>query len=250
MGQLFLSGDYCFFQSHFQNSHYYDSRSGCVLNYLALLLKGTVKLVCEDRTVEAKDGDVIFFPKGLRYQSYWHGEPEIHFLSFGFSTMPAGDQKNYFLQTVNFPENLPDLLQKIPTAGKQVDSYTLSLFYSALAQAIPHLAWDTDTGSGLANTAAAYMRDHPHDSIPQVAQACGISQPYLYATFRQYTGVTPNYYRQSILCQTAVELLATTDKTVEEISALLHFSSAAYLRKVLHQHTGMTPTQIRKSAHF
>lgn len=250
MGQIFLSGDYCFFSSHFQNDHYTDVRSGCVLNYLALLQKGSVKIVCEDQTLTAKAGEVIFFPKGLRYQSYWHGEPDIQFLSFGFSTMPAADQKNYLLQTVPFPASVPDLLLQIPRTGKQVDSQSLSLFYSALAQIIPHLAWDTDTGSSLASTVAAFMRSHPHAPISQVAKACGISQPHLYATFRQNMGITPNHYRQSVLCQMAVELLATTDKTVEEISAILHFSSAAYMRKVLQQHTGMTPKQIRKNTHF
>lgn len=250
MGQIFLSGDYCFFSSHFQNNHYTDVRSGCVLNYLALLRKGAVKIVCEDRTLEAKAGDVIYFPKGLRYQSYWYGEPDIQFLSFGFSTMPAADQKNYCLQTVTHPADLPELLLQIPRAGKQVDAHTLSLFYCALAQVIPHLAWDTDAGSSLTSTAAAYIRSHPHAPIPQVAKACGISQPHLYATFRQNMGITPNHYRQSVLCQLAVELLATTDKTVEEISALLHFSSSAYMRKVLQQHTGMTPKQIRKNTHF
>ena len=46
----------------------------------------------------------------------------------------------------------------------------------------------------------------------------------------------------------AVELLTTTDKTVEEISSLLRFSSAAYFRKVLRKHTGLTPKQIRKKS--
>lgn len=250
MGQIFLSGDYCFFSSHFQNNHYTDVRSGCVLNYLALLQKGTVKLVCEDRILEAKAGDVIFFPKGLRYQSYWHGEPDIQFLSFGFSSMPAADQKNYLLQTVSLPPNVPELLLHIPRAGKQVDAHALSLFYCVLAQVLPHLICDADGGSSLAGTAAAYIRSHPYAPIPQVAKACGISQPYLYATFRQHIGMTPNHYRQSVICQMAVELLATTDKTVEEISALLHISSAAYLRKILLQHLGMTPKQIRKDTHF
>ena len=251
MAQSFLSDYHGFFHIHFQNYHYTDARNGCNVHYLALMLKGTARIVCEDQTLELKEGDAFFFPKGLRYQSYWYGEPDIDFLSFGFSTMPAGDRKNYTLQTIPDPSTLPELLRKIPTTGQTVDSYTLSLFYSALSQAVTHMQWvPSSTGQGLANTAADYIRNHPHAPIPEVAQACGISEPHLYATFRNSRGVTPNDYRQSILCQLAVELLTTTDKTVEEISDALHFSSASYFRKVLRKHTGLTPKQIRQNALF
>lgn len=251
MGQVFLSGNYVFFNLHYQNYRYTDARSGCTLHYLALLVKGTAKFVYKDRTLEIKQGDVFYIPKGLQYQSYWYGEPDIQFLSFGFSTIPTADQKNYILQTIPSPASLPDLLMQIPTPGSHVDSYTLSLFYNALAKAIPHMTVEpTESGGGLVSEAMVYMRQHPNAQIPEVASACGISQPHLYALFRQIAETTPNDYRQSILCQTAIELLATTSKTVEEISNLLHFSSASYFRKVLRKHTGRTPKQIRQDYIF
>lgn len=250
MGQTFLSDDFRFFSIRFQSYHYTDARNGCDLHFLALLLKGNAKIVCEDRTLEIREGEAFYFPKGLRYQSYWYGQPDIHFLSFGFSTMPAGDRKGYILQTIPDSE-LQSLLKCIPTPGRQVDSHTLSLFYAALAQATIHMACEpSQTGSQLANAAAGFMRRNPYAPMPEVADACGVSQPHLYATFREATGTTPNDYRQSVLCQMAVELLTTTDKTVEEISGLLRFSSAAYFRKVLRKHTGMTPKQIRQKSIF
>lgn len=248
MGQTFLSDDFRFFSIHFQNYHYTDARNGCDLHFLALLIKGSARIVCEDRILEIHEGEAFYFPKGLRYQSYWYGQPDVHFLSFGFSTMPAGDMKSYILQTIPDPD-LPELLKRIPTPGRQVDSHTLSLFYGALAQATVHMACEpAQTGSQLANAAAAFMRRNPYAPIPEVASACGVSQPHLYATFREAMGTTPNDYRQSVLCQMAVELLTTTDKTVEEVSDLLRFSSAAYFRKVLRKHTGLTPKQIRQKS--
>ena len=59
---------------------------------------------------------------------------------------------------------------------------------------------------------------------------------------------TPNTQRQIILCERAVELLTTTDRPIEEISTALGFSSSAYFRKVMREHTGMTPREIRKNA--
>lgn len=248
MGQTFLSDDFRFFSIHFQNYHHTDCSVGCDLHFLALLVKGNARIVCQDRTLEIKEGEAFYFPKGLKYHSYWYGEPDIHFLSFGFLTMPAGDRKGYLLQTIPAP-GLPELLKRIPTPGRQLDSRTLSLFYGALAQATGHMACEpAQTGSQLANAAASFIRRNPYAPIPEIASACGVSQPHLYATFREATGTTPNDYRQSIPCQMAVELLTTTDKTVEEVSGLLRFSSTAYFRKVLRKHTGLTPKQIRQKS--
>lgn len=251
MSYTLLSDDYRFFRIRFNHYHHTDSSAGCDLHFLALMLKGHAKIVCEDRILEIKEGEAFYFPKGLRYHSYWYGEPEIEFLSFGFAALPAGDRKRYILQTLPEEACLPELLAKIPTKGKDVNSHTLSLFYDALSRAADHLLCEpARTGHALADAAALYLRQNPHASMPETAAHCGVSQPHLYATFREVTGMTPNDYRQSVLCQKAIDLLTTTDKTVEEISDLLHFSSAAYFRKVLRKHTGMTPKEIRQKAIF
>ena len=41
-----------------------------------------------------------------------------------------------------------------------------------------------------------------------------------------------------------------TDKKIEEISSMLNFSSSSYFRKILKQHTGKTPREIRKNRGF
>ena len=58
--------------------------------------------------------------------------------------------------------------------------------------------------------------------------------------------MTPNEYRQIRLCEIGIELLSTTDKKVEEICNILHFSSSSYFRKILKKYTGCTPSEIRK----
>ena len=251
MSYALLSDDYRFFRFRFNQYHHTDCSGGCDLHFLALMVKGNAKIVTEEETLTIRQGDVFYVPKGLKYHSYWYGDPEIEFLSFGFAVIPTGDRKHYVLQILPESAELASWLEKIPTPGKDVDSHTLSLFYDALARATGHLVCQpTRIGDALADHAAVYMRRHPHASMPEVSEACGVSQPHLYATFREVTGTTPNDYRQSVLCQKAVDLLTTTDNTVEEISDLLRFSSAAYFRKVLRKHTGMTPKQLRQKAAF
>ena len=83
-------------------------------------------------------------------------------------------------------------------------------------------------------------------SIPQAAEACFVSESYLYYTFKKNLKIRPNDYRQKVLCEKAVSLLKTTDKKIDEIADCLDFSSASYLRKVLKKHIGKTPREIRK----
>jgi len=79
---------------------------------------------------------------------------------------------------------------------------------------------------------------------------CMISEPYLYTLFKKVTHITPNDYKQKILCEMGIELLLTTDKKIEEITTILKFSSSSYFRKVLKKHTGLTPREIKKTKSF
>jgi len=243
---LAVSTDYLFYMYQYHNYHYSDVRKGCKLHYLALLRKGNAKIVTETETLEIRQGEVFYIPRGINYESYWYGDPEIEFLSFGFLTIPIREQKSYRLQTLPHSEVLIDMLQKIPLQGNQVGSRALSLFYGALSEAAS-LMLQNPMGMvhNIADQAMRYIRKHPHAQVQEIARGCGVSQPHLYASFRSATGTSPNKYRQKILCNMAVELLITTDRTVEDISNQLCFSSPSYFRKVLYKHTKMTPKQLR-----
>ena len=241
---MFESNDYRFYCYKYSEYHHTDMSMGSDIHYLAMLLRGLAKIRTENDTLSLRCGDVFYIPRGLKYHSFWHGDPEIEFLSFGFLTMPAPDQKNYLLQVLPPNEFLAGILRQIPLQGKAVGSHALSLFYSALTEALAHMTYSTDgPGGGVADRAMAYIRKHPFAQVPEIARACGVSQPHLYARFRSATRHTPNQYRQHILCERAMELLTTTDLTVQAISEQLHFSSPSYFRKVFFRCTGQTPRQ-------
>ena len=98
----------------------------------------------------------------------------------------------------------------------------------------------------LIEKAIQLMTNNPNMKIFEVAKACNISEPGIYSIFKRQLGKTPNEVRLEILCNKAVNLLTTTNKSVQEISDLLSFSSTSYFRKTLHKYTGKTPREIRK----
>ncbi len=241
--------NFLFLNIKFKNYHHTDNRAGCPYHYLAKLLKGTAKIVSENKTLEIKAGDVFYIPKNLPYQSYWYGNEngDVDFLSFGFDELETKELLKYELQVIPVTPGTSAKIDNIPTNGNHITCKSLSIFYDALADILPVLKIGyEDKEEMLVKKIKQCIHMHPHASLGEIAGMCAVSEPYLYLLFRKNTRYTPNFYRQQVLCKLGVELLITTDNKIEDISASLNFSSASYFRKILKLHTGKTPREIRK----
>lgn len=249
MNNIFSYNNFLFYHHKFIDYHYTDNRKGAPFNYLAYMVSGHSKIVSADKTIFTNAGNVFFIPKNLGYQSYWYGE-NIDFLSFGFSDLNTADNIKYDLQIVSCDKSATEKVMNIPTVGASIDCDTLCAFYGAMSAVIPYMKYISSCKKELiVEKAKNYIYKNPACNIPDVATHCLVSEPYLYNLFKKVEKSTPNCFKQKILCQKSIELLTTTDKTVEEISSILNFSSASYFRKVLKKHTGETPRRIRNNFH-
>ena len=160
--------------------------------------------------------------------------------------MPVDDEQNLILQKLPNSIEINEKIKSIPT-GRAVTAKMLSLFYDMLSDIIPSMEYmPKDKEMRVLYEAKKYIEENSGCSIPQAAEACFVSESYLYYTFKKNLKITPNDYRQKVLCEKVVSLLKTTDKKIDEIADCLDFSSASYLRKVLKKHIGKTPREIRK----
>lgn len=250
MKNVFSHSSYVFTRFTFSHTHHSNIMGGSPLHYLALLEKGTARLVTERSTLTLQAGDVFYIPRGLPYQSYWQGDV-ISFLSFGFTETGSDELTGTVLQRINCDEAQRDAIRAIPIDEPRVTLNALSRFYAALSSLLPFMQ-KAEKGrvSRLAERAKNFLLFHPTASAAQVAAHCHVSEPYLFRVFRQAENCTPNEYRTRVLCEKAVSLLTTTDETVETVSERLGVSSASYLCKLLKKETGKTPREIRKEAHF
>lgn len=246
----FCSG-FFFHIFRFHKYHFTDnSRTPLPRHYFGCLLSGTAVIKAEHTELALKPGEIFYLPKGLKYQSHWFGNPEneIAFYSFGFDIAPT--RSVYDLQkvpdTAEIKAMFAELCREIPFTEKGIGKL-YRLFGEAAERMQPaQMPW----GNPVVEKATRYIFRHPSARISQVAAHCNISESGLYALFRKHTGQTPNDIRLQALCDRAVTLLSTTNRSVQDISDTVGFSSPSYFRKVLRKHTGKTPLEIRKEAAF
>ena len=248
MKDIILSNNFNFNFFILNKYKYSDNRKGSPYHYLAYLEKGSSKIVSNDITINIKAGDFFYIPEGLPYQSYWYSEDEIRFLSLGFHFFPESGNKEFLLQKINMDEILKARIKKIPTEIK-TDSFILGEFYSILASLIPLLEYKIhNSKKHILEKAEKYVFENTNCKVSDIAKHCLLSESGLYNIFKKESELTPNELIQKIRCEKAVLMLTTTNKSIEEISNSLEFSSTSYFRKVLYKFTQKTPTEIRKSS--
>lgn len=235
----------------FKNHHLTDNLKNPIpRHYFGYLINGTARIKSNNEEIELKANDIFYIPKGLRYQSSWFGgnNNEIKFYSFGFEFSPI--KKSFILQKINCndktKEIFKELCENINSPNKAIG--TLYYFFEKVYEnMIP--AKKTHIHP-IIEKATEYISQNPNAKISEIARYCNISEPSIYSLFKKYLNKSPNEVKNRLLCRKAVLLLTTTNKSVEEISNMLGFSSTSYFRKTLKTYIGKKPLEIRKESVF
>lgn len=233
----------------FDKNHLTDYMdTGCPRHYFGCLIKGEAKITTKDTCLKLKNGEIFYIPKDLKYQSEWFlaNDDEIKFYSFGFKTSPLS--KSYILQKINCSEKhlklFHELCEEVPRTNKGIGK--LYSFFCEIADNMVEAK--LPNSNPIVEKAIEYLNQNPNLKISEIAKLCSISESNIYPLFKKTLNKTPNEIKLNFICDEAKILLTTTDKSVQEISESLGFSSTSYFRKVLKQYVGKTPSEIRKNA--
>lgn len=210
--------------------------------------KGSARLVGKDITVAVREGELFYIPMGWKYESVWMGEPDIVFDSYGFTFFPLPSGAACPAQIIPMNEEIRQALDAL-AAHRTEDCHSIARLYLLLEEMIPVMSKAHAGGKESAvEQAITYMKSRTHITVPELARACRMSESGLYAAFRAARGCTPIAMWHRLQTDRAVNLLISTDLSVEEIVERLDFCSASYFRKILREMTGKTPREIRNSS--
>ena len=86
-------------------------------------------------------------------------------------------------------------------------------------------------------------------SLDELARAVGLSRPHFFKLFKQFMGVTPNVYINTLRSENAISDLLSTPKSVTDIAFDLGFSSQASFTRFFSSNVGIAPSEYRRVAH-
>ncbi|MBE6594623.1 MAG: helix-turn-helix domain-containing protein [Ruminococcaceae bacterium] len=237
----------------YQGQRHTDNSAGIACHFLARMRCGSGRIVpLYGEPLQLSAGDVFYLPRGLRYHSYWYGDPaadgRVEWESHRFDLLPTKED-TLALQTVTASADVHALLDRLAAEG-DVTARSVGLLYLVMGELMPLMKRQTlSQGAAFAASVRAYIEAHPDFRVAELARHCGMSESGLYACFRRELGTTPLGLRNRIKVERATVLLEETDLSVEEIAERLGFGNAACFRKIVKEVTGKTPSAIRKAAH-
>jgi len=86
-------------------------------------------------------------------------------------------------------------------------------------------------------------------SLEQLAEQVGISKYYFLRSFSKAIGMTPNDYVNRKRIEHSLELLLSTDYSLELIAREVGYSNASYFIRVFRKMIGQTPATFRSNKH-
>lgn len=129
---------------------------------------------------------------------------------------------------------------------------TTSFLHHMIEQCI---RWRAESASGSGNEivrkAKQYIDRHYQEddmTLKSVAEAVGLSAPYLSAVFKRDMQQNFSEYLTTVRIQHAKELLCCTSKLISEVAYEVGFRDYRYFSQIFKKHTGQTPRDFQSTA--
>lgn len=215
---------------------------------LMLLLSGSIDFVTQENTLHAHAGDIVFLPKGCRYEAVFLlplGPIDNYLINFDSSALhadaaaPALLRKNAAPECVlHFRQIIRDHRRQSLSALQQQGQMLLLLDAVFRAPAAPHTA---------ALDQARALLQETDLSIREIARRCSLSESSLRALFQTHLHISPMQLRLKSRLDRAAFLLESTDLPVSEIADETHFYDAAAFCRLFKKQFGQTPRTYARS---
>lgn len=208
--------------------------------------KGRIRFELADTHITASPGDLIYLPKGIRYEACIppeFGKTEDYLINFDTDTPLSGLPDRPVKLFCGESHDLLTLFNRIIQPGQPTTFHTMGLFYLLLDKIAELYLTQTLKRTSFLQRAEALLTGQNDLSIRQIAELCGVSESGLRSHFRQVYGTSPQQYRMNSKISRARYLLEATDLSVCQIADRLGFYDEAYFCKMFRKNVGCSPKQ-------
>lgn len=244
------------------HSYCWDNRSRkdshCIVQYC---IDGEGRLETGGISYAVKKGDAFLIPVPgpscydlPAHSSHW----EFIYLEFTKECLPLLRKIHRSAGPVlHFAKDSPFLKQALEIYDMALNRHTLTSYFQN--SRIAYDFWLQLTEYAVSLSAGEVSRiDHAKAYIDQyyfrcelnldlVADCCGMSKYSLCREFRQKYGISPGKYLRELRLSQACRLLKTNSSyTLQEIAAMVGYSSSNYFGKVFKAEKGISPDKYRK----
>lgn len=219
---------------------------------LIRILKGTMCLICSERTICLHSEEFIFLPVSDIVSYCSHSEIlNYYWFNFTAKTIPFFTLGEIYKSAVREDEisRMNDILS---FEEEDLDSYCLSLantifkehFYRMILSLKKYENESTENFSQILQS----MKDRVAEniSVKQLAEESHMSERSFRSMFLKYTGITPKQYLIKVKMQNAAQILQTSDFSINKVSEKLGYSSPFQFSRDFKKFYGVSPNSFRK----
>lgn len=215
---------------------------------IMLVLRGSARFVTGDQSLVATAGNILFLPKGSKYEAIFDDEIDDYLVSFDYDGEALDIDAPVKLiehAPLYCGERFRELISE-NFSGVHTHLKSKGLFYLLLDAVASNSEGENDEHQTLIARAKELLYKGEL-GVGEVARVCAVSESGLRQIFKEQTGMTPIEYRLYAKMKQAEYLLEATGMSISEIADKLGFFDAAYFCKVFKRHIGLTPKEYSKN---
>ncbi len=212
---------------------------------------GSILYDFEDRSILAKEGEMMFIPKGSCY-SYRVLSDTAMFTSINFQADITEPRPTLFtLENFYEAEYIATSFADLWNFGTNTDKFKCySLFFNLLSylSSVENADYPEKRKFKQIDPAINYLKEHIYDftlKTERLHRLCGISDTYFRKIFISRFGMTPQDYIISRRLSHAKSILDSGDfNTVREVALSVGYGDPLYFSKVFKKIYGISPSDL------
>ena len=223
--------------------------------------QGAVYTFPDGSTMTAGIGDLVYLPVGTQYVVRLNGDPAVPGSTLDYMEMVfrlrtfSGETCRLYDDVTIISRNDPSpwypyyerLIKLYTECGSYLEM--ASVAYEFIDKIISTPAANESRGryDGIVK-GIGYIADNWNTEckISDIAFKCGMSPQNFRILFKEYTGLSPSEYRQSIIMQKTKHMLISTDISMNAVANLAGFSDQFYFSRFFSERAGISPLKYRK----